>query len=103
MREHNISQLPVLENGEVAGSVQETVLMNRIFEDSSCLSQQVRQVMSESLPTISSDTKVASVYQLLLEGRPAVLVVDESNSPRGILTKIDLIDHFSRVQEAAPN
>ena len=68
-----------------------------------CLSQQVRQVMSESLPTISSDTKVASVYQLLLEGRPAVLVVDESNSPRGILTKIDLIDHFSRVQEAAPN
>ncbi len=103
MREHNISQLPVMENGQVAGSVQETVLMNRIFEDSSCLSQQVRQVMSESLPTISSDTKVASVYQLLLEGRPAVLVVDGSNSPRGILTKIDLIDHFSKVQEAATN
>lgn len=103
MREHNISQMPVLEDGRVAGSVQETVLMNRIFEDSSCLSQQVRQVMSESLPTISADTKVASVYQLLLEGRPAVVVVDDCNSPRGILTKIDLIDHFSRMQEAAKN
>lgn len=103
MREHNISQLPVLEDGKVAGSVQETVLMNRIFEDNSCMSQQVRQVMSESLPTISDDTKVASVYQLLLEGRPAVVVVDESNSPRGILTKIDLIDHFSRLQETAKN
>lgn len=103
MREHNISQLPVLEDGRVAGSVQETVLMNRIFEDSSCMSQQVRQVMSESLPTISPDTKVASVYQLLLEGRPAVVVVDESNAPHGILTKIDLIDHFSRLQESAKN
>jgi cystathionine beta-synthase len=103
MREHNISQLPVLEDGKVAGSIQETVLMNRIFEDSGCLSKQVRQVMSESLPTISTDTKVASVYQLLLEGRPAVLVVDECNAPNGILTKIDLIDHFSRMQEAAKN
>ncbi len=99
MREHNISQLPVLDQGEVIGSVQETVLMNRIFEDSSCLSQQVKEVMSEALPTISSDTKVASVYQLLLQGRPAVLVLDEKEVPSGIVTKIDLIDHFSRTKE----
>lgn len=96
MREHNISQLPVVENGEVVGSVQETVLMNRVFEDSNCLSQQVREVMSEALPTISQDTKVSSVYQLLLEGRPAVLVLNEESQPSGIVTKIDLIDHFSR-------
>lgn len=101
MREHNISQLPVLESGSVVGSVQETVLMNRIFEDSSCLSQQVREVMSEALPTISQDTKVASVYQLLLEGRPAVLVLDAESRPSGIVTKIDLIDHFSRMKEPA--
>lgn len=96
MREHNISQLPVTEGGKVIGSVQETVLMNRIFEDNSCLSHKVRQVMSDSLPTISADTKVTSVYQLLLEGRPAVVVIDDCNSPRGIVTKIDLIDHFAR-------
>lgn len=101
MREHNISQLPVTEGGEVVGSVQETVLMNRIFEDSSCLSQQVREVMSEALPTISQDTKIASVYQLLLAGRPAVLVLNEESRPSGILTKIDLIDHFSRLGEPA--
>lgn len=101
MREHNISQLPVVEGSNVVGSLQETVLMNRIFEDSSCLSQQVREVMSEALPTISQDTKVASVYQLLLEGRPAVLVLDEHSQPSGIVTKIDLIDHFSKVKEPA--
>lgn len=103
MREHNISQLPVLDGGKVTGSVQEAVLMNRIFEDNSCLAQRVRQVMSESLPLISADTKVSSVYQLLLEGRPAVLVLDESDEPQGILTKIDLIDHFSRLREPLSN
>ncbi len=103
MREHNISQLPVLENGGVVGSVQETVLMNRIFEDSSCLSQQVREVMSEALPTITQDTKVAAVYQILLEGRPAVLVLGANSLPTGIVTKIDLIDHFSRLKEPAIN
>lgn len=101
MREHNISQLPVLEDGEVIGSIHETVLMNRIFEDSSCLSQQVKEVMSEALPTINQDTKVGSVYQLLLAGRPAVLVLNEDSEPSGILTKIDLIDHFSRRRKAA--
>ena len=103
MREHNISQLPVLDNGEVVGALQETSLMNRIFEHSDCLSQQVRDVMSEALPTIAHDTRVDSVYQLLLEGRPAVLVLDDKSKPTGIVTKIDLIDHFSRLKEPAIN
>ncbi|MCA9792223.1 MAG: cystathionine beta-synthase [Candidatus Eremiobacteraeota bacterium] len=96
MRTYNISQLPVMDDGHMVGSLQETVLMNRIFEDSGSLQKQVRELMSEALPTISAETKVASVYQLLLEGRPAVLVVDEQANPCGIVTKIDLIDHFSR-------
>ena len=99
MREHNISQLPVFENGEMVGTVQETVLMNRIFEDTASLKSQVRELMSEPLPTISSDTRVSSVYQLLLQGRPAVLVLDAAQQPCGIVTKIDLIDHFSKTGE----
>lgn len=100
MRVHNISQLPVFENGKMVGTVQETALMNRIFEDSASLKSQVRDLMSEPLPAISHDTRVSSVYQLLLEGRPAVIVMDEGDRPCGIVTKIDLIDHFSRTGEA---
>ncbi len=100
MRVHNISQLPVLDNGKMVGTVQETALMNRIFEDSSALKRQVRELMSEPLPAISHDTRVSSVYQQLLEGWPAVIVMDEGDNPCGIVTKIDLIDHFSRTGEA---
>ncbi len=103
MRRHSISQLPVMDGSEVVGSLQETILMNRIFEDTSALGQSVREVMSEALPTIRTDTSVSSVYQILLEGRPAVLVMDAEEKPCGIVTKIDLIDHFKRQRETVRN
>ena len=99
MRKFNISQLPVMDGLEMVGSLQETILMNQIFEDSGALSQRVRAVMSEALPTITQDASINSVYQLLLDGRPAVLVVDHESSPCGIVTKIDLLEHITRNRE----
>ena len=74
--------------------------MNLIFEDGSVLNQSVREVMSEPLPILPGDTTVSSVYQILLQGRPAVLVSDDGEKPTGIVTKIDLIDFISRSAEA---
>ena len=74
--------------------------MNLIFEDASVLKQCVADVMSDPLPMLPSDTSVSSVYQILLGGRPAVMVLDDKNQPSGIVTKIDLIDFFSRSAEA---
>ncbi|MCE7870194.1 cystathionine beta-synthase [bacterium CPR1] len=99
MRRYSISQLPVLEGDRVVGSVQEATLMNMIFEDGSVLNQSVRDVMSEPLPLLPGDTTVSSVYQILLQGRPAVLVSDDGATPCGIVTKIDLIDFISRSAE----
>ncbi len=96
MKSHNVSQLPVFEGDSPVGCLQETTLMNRIFEDADTLHQKVKEVMDPPLPLIPQDTPLASVYQLLLERHPAVLVIDEHSTPIGILTKIDLIEHFSR-------
>lgn len=96
MKRYNISQLPVTENSEIVGALQETVLMNRIFEDPTSLNSKVRDVMGEALPMISRDTNVNWVYQMLLDGRSAVLVMDHNSRPCGILTKIDLIEHITR-------
>lgn len=98
MRENSISQVPVLNgNDHLAGTVQETVLMNLIYEDPQVLHQNVSEVMSEALPTFPLDAPITAVYQALLDGRSAVIITDEKGNPKGILTKIDMIDFFQKV------
>lgn len=99
MRKYSISQLPVMENSKIVGSLQENVLMNHVFEDPSSLNHAVRDIMGEALPTISQDTNLNSVYQILTAGRSAVLVLDTESKPCGIVTKIDLIEHITRTRD----
>lgn len=99
MKRHSISQLPVMRDTELVGTLQENALMNRIFEDASTLKARVEDVMSEALPIITRESSLSSVYQLLLNGRPAVLVLDRESKPCGIVTKIDLIEHITRHKE----
>lgn len=99
MKRYNISQLPVVAGHDVVGALQETALMNRIFEDPASLQRRVREVMGDALPTISRETNLTSVYQILADGRSAVLVLDQDSKPCGIVTKIDLIEHLTRTRE----
>lgn len=99
MRENSISQLPVIKGDKIIGSVQETNLMNLVFEEPDVMSQVVFEVMSDPLPVISIDTAVNSAYELLSEGKPAVIVINENEKPAGILTKIDLIEYLSKLSK----
>ena len=99
MKRYNVSQLPVLDGSRVVGTLQETSVMNRIFEEPASLHHKIKDVMGDALPMISRDTNVNSVYQMLLDGRSAVLVVDGEQKPCGIVTKIDLIEHITRTQD----
>jgi cystathionine beta-synthase len=99
MKRYNVSQLPVMDGTTVVGTLQETALMNRIFEEPGSLHHYVKDVMGDALPMISRDTNLNSVYQMLLDGRSAVLVVDLDSKPCGIVTKIDLIEHFTRTRD----
>lgn len=99
MKRYNISQLPVMDGVKVVGTLQETAVMNRIFEDPGSLHHQVKDVMGDALPMISRETNLNSVYQMLSEGRSAVLVMDPDSQPCGIVTKIDLIEHITRTRD----
>jgi cystathionine beta-synthase len=93
MRLHDVSQLPVLENGECVGSVTEYALTQRGLESSRFLDAVVGEVMDEALPIVSADQPVESVQKLLSKATPAVLVRDGATL-RGIVTRGDMLAYL---------
>ena len=95
MRERNISQIPVIQDGEIIGSLNETRVLNTILDDPSLKSAPVSQAMSDPLPFVLGSTRIDAISKLINKENPAVLV----QSPTGqldIITKFDLINVLAR-------
>jgi cystathionine beta-synthase len=93
MRLHDVSQLPVLENGQSVGSVTEYALTQRGLESSRFLDAVVGEVMDEAFPTIDAAQHVESVQKLLSKTTPAVLV-REGSTITGIVTRSDMLAYL---------
>jgi cystathionine beta-synthase len=101
MREHGISQLPVCKNtppfaaAEVAGSVDELELMERIADDAAAMELPVDEVMSPPLPTIGIGQKIEHALDLL-HSAPALLVLS-GGRPLSVLSRTDILAYFEQV------
>jgi cystathionine beta-synthase len=95
MKEHGISQLPVLEDGRVVGIVTESDLLGKLVEGHSSLQSAVAEVMYRNVDTVSVDAD-ARVLREVFNREHAALVVDGDRRLLGILTKIDLVDYLTR-------
>ena len=96
MKEHDISQVPVLNNdGSLTGMVTEVDLLKHMLEVSHDHSDQ------ESISTIVQPIQaVFPIHASLEEALPAVMegnviLVTEGDQPAGILTKIDVLDFIA--------
>ncbi|MBO9540016.1 cystathionine beta-synthase [bacterium] len=97
LREHGISQLPVMDGDQVVGSVQESTLLKAIVEGTGA-SKTVAEVMGRPYAVVDESEPVSKVYEALLRGDGAV-VVSKAGRPHGVLTKIDLIEFFASSQQ----
>ena len=93
MRLHDVSQLPVLDNGQCVGSVTEYALTQRGLESSRFLDAVVGEVMDEPFPVIEAAQAVESVQKLLSKATPAVLVA-EGGAISGIVTRSDMLAYL---------
>jgi cystathionine beta-synthase len=93
MRLHDVSQLPVLENGACIGSVTEYALTQRGLESSRFLDAVVGEVMDEAFPVVDASQPVESVQKLLSKATPAVLVRREGTID-GIVTRSDMLAYL---------
>ncbi|MCJ7610189.1 CBS domain-containing protein [Candidatus Bathyarchaeota archaeon] len=93
MKRTGFSQLPVLIEGRVVGSLHESAILERIARSSNpehVLSGVVYNLMDKPFTTVSPHEEINKVVEILSSGEPALLVVQDG-LPLGIITKIDVL------------
>jgi cystathionine beta-synthase len=89
MREHDISQLPVIEGGEVVGSMSETRILEILVSDPLVKTKPVAEYMEKPFPVLSEDASLEEIAHNMTRETPAILVRQETGFD--IITKSDLI------------
>src|SRR5262249_44731814 len=94
MREHNISQVPIIEADEVVGSISETRILDILVSDPVAKSKPVAGYMEKPFPVITEDASVEEIAHNIDHRTPAILVKRETSFD--IITKSDLIFFLTR-------
>ncbi len=98
MQKYNISQLPVIDNNDVVGSLNEASLM-KLIHDGVVFSQQViSAVMAKPLPVLDEEVDISEAYRILLSGATGI-VVKKKVAPIGIITRADLVHYWLSEKE----
>jgi cystathionine beta-synthase len=93
MRQHGISQLPVLKDGAQVGSIREITIMKQLSNKISAKKQQeVKDYLEAPLPTVNLDDKIAAPLNLLKNQN--ALAVTENGKITDIITTIDVINYY---------
>jgi predicted transcriptional regulator len=88
MRSFDISQLPVIDKGNVVGSVSEGTIIRHMDKNPAHI--KVREIMDSPFPIVSEDEPADALPQLL-NFRQAALVTNKGKV-RGIITKFNLLE-----------
>jgi cystathionine beta-synthase len=94
MRLADVSQLPVLRDGELAGVVDETDLLQKVHRDPKLFTTPVREAMTTRLETIAPAESMARLEAILDRG--LVAIVADSDGFHGLITRFDLLNHLRR-------
>ena len=94
-KKFGISQIPVLDDGQLAGILTESDVLNLLVSGSATLQTRVAEAMVRQVSTVQIHTPAAALKDVFERGEVA-LVTDESESLVGILTKLDLIELISK-------
>ncbi len=93
---HNVSQLPVILDGECVGSLNDGELMSSVIEDPELLDRSVESIMDAPFPVVDSHMDAEGAAQLLTRKNSAVLV-RAGGEISGIFTRYDLIRDLTGV------
>jgi len=88
MKKLAISQMPVMKDNLIVGSISEETFI-RNYERINSKDMKVEEIMDEPFPTISEDTHI-SLIRDILKIYP-VVILTKQGKPTGIISKADLL------------
>jgi cystathionine beta-synthase len=93
MKQHDVSQLPVVENGNIVGSVREDQIVELFLQHADTKNTAVKDVMGPAFPIVPAEADIDEVSKLLNRETPAVLV--QTADGLDILSRFDLITYMT--------
>jgi cystathionine beta-synthase len=94
MRLYDVSQLPVLEHGEIVGIVDESDLLLATHREAAIFRSPVREFMSTKLVTVEATAALESLMPLFDQG--LVVIVRDHAHFSGLITRMDVLNHLRR-------
>ena len=91
MSEHDFSQLSVMRDSRLVGSLNETHLYNELVRNPDVKRQPVDTIMQPAFPFVDVSTPVDLLQTMITPHNPAVLVRDFKTDKTFIITRSDLI------------
>jgi cystathionine beta-synthase len=94
MKQHDVSQLPVLEKGRIVGIVDESDLLAAAAGDEARLRDPVRDHMTTRLVTVARSTELSALLPLFSQG--LVPIVMDGDDFLGLVTRMDVVNFLRR-------
>src|SRR5690606_32827002 len=92
MKANDFSQIPVIEDGRIVGSVTETLVFNKIISEPSLKDQPVGSIMQPAFPFVDISTPIDDLAAMLKSETDALLVKDFKQGTTFIITRYDVLD-----------
>ncbi|MEZ5977513.1 MAG: cystathionine beta-synthase [Planctomycetota bacterium] len=98
MKSRGISQLPVVDGGQLVGIVTESDLLGKLVEGRASLQSAVAEVMFRNVLTIDHHADAGDLRELFSRDL-AALVIGTNRELLGLITKMDLVDFLTHTVE----
>lgn len=95
MRELNISQMPVSDNGKIVGSVTENDIYSIVLENPDSKHLSVANIMKEAFPEVDPQISYSEISRMLTNKISAV-IVKRNDGTKGIITKYDILQMLTK-------
>jgi cystathionine beta-synthase len=98
MKLYDISQVPVIENGKVAGIIDESDVLLALEDlDTKKFEEQVSKYMTANLEVLTPKNDLKDLIAILKKGYTAIIM--DQKQFYGVVTKIDLLNYLKRKRD----